>query len=72
MLKPGQIKWYNGRRYRITRISKNVITRRTVCKYCEASNVDTTPPSLCLCSRCLRTMPADCYPKPDPRTPKRL
>ena len=70
MLKPGQIKWYDGRRYRITRISKGAITKRTVCKWCEASNGGTPPP--CLLSRCLRTMPADCYLKPDPRTPKRL
>ncbi len=70
MLKPGQIKWYDGRRYRITRILRGVITKHTVCRWCRESSGGIPPP--CLLSRCLRTMAADCYPKLDPRTPKRL
>lgn len=70
MLKPGQIKWYDGRRYRITRVPKSTSTKHNVCGWCKISNGGVLPP--CLLSRCLRTIPADCYPKPDPRTPKRL
>lgn len=70
MLRPGQIKWYNGGRYRIARVPKSVITKSTVCDWCKLSNGGVLPP--CVHSKCLRTMPADCYPKPDPRTPKRL
>lgn len=70
MLKPGQIKWYNGRRYRITRISKCYKTKGAVCCNCAQSQGGIEPP--CVESACLRMMPADCYPKPDPRTPKRI
>ena len=70
MLKPGQIKWYDGRRYRITRVPKSIIAKNTVCVWCISSNGSKIPP--CLHSKCLQTIPADCYLKPDPRTPKRL
>lgn len=70
MLKPGQIKWYDGRRYRITRAPKSTMTKSTVCNWCKSLNGSILPP--CLHSRCVQTMPANCYPKPDPRTPKRL
>lgn len=70
MLKPGQIKWYDGRRYRIARVPKSIVMKRGVCEWCKSSNGGISPP--CKHLECLRTMPADCYPKPDPRTPKRL
>lgn len=70
MLKSGQIKWYYGKRYRIVRVPKSVITKQSVCDWCKLSNGGISPP--CVRSNCLYTIPVNCYLKPDPRTPKRL
>lgn len=70
MLKPGQIKWYNGLRHRIVRVSRLYTAKRDVCLECRCSHGQIPLP--CVQANCLRTMPEDCYPKPDPRTPKRL
>lgn len=70
MLKPGQIKWYNGLRHRIKRVHRVYTAKCSVCMECRGAHGQIPAP--CLQSNCLRTMPADCYPKPEPRTPKRL
>ena len=67
--KPGQIKWFSGRRFRVRRLSPCVITKKSICLNCNIECAYTPPCELSQDVHCLRKLPADCYFKVDPRTP---
>lgn len=70
MWKPGQLKWFGSRRYRIEKAGEHICTKKDICSLCRLSCDWNAPCELKFHPDCIRQLPADCYFKLEPRTPE--